>query len=406
MFCKDVRYSRKKKFMTKIDHTSQNNLTFSSKKQEKIRNKGIAGAYGASSLVLSAGSIGTFGINAGLKEYTSRISKQDSVELRKAVQEGLKKTGLYDEGVRTYYVKEQPLHILDKFKALKTHFKNQKSDILDTGAKSPKEVLTELFSFKFEKTDRKAIKAVKEELLSYGPVDNAINSALKNTNMDEQAAKGFKENILDFAGKAGIFKEKLGLGTSYLPNTKKIIMPSASFQTDAFRQMGRVLNEQGKGAMKILQRVAPSMVAIPAYVLMVSLFDKTTNEDEKPQGFIQNVAHKVKKHAGAISALSLLPMLGLEAMNDIKGTQIAKDLFKDGQLTKNVLNKVKVHNAAAFAACAVSAAAAVASVKIALNVKDKVQDKYKAKLESKEAKNALKAELKAQRAEAKALKNA
>jgi len=76
-------------------------------------------------------------------------------------------------------------------------------------------------------------------------------------------------------------------------------------------------------------------------------------------------------------------MLAEEGLASLKGGNVAKNLFKDGKLSKELLNKVRISNISNFAGYLALAAGAVLGTKLAIKVKDKAQAKYEAKQEAK-----------------------
>lgn len=154
--------------------------------------------------------------------------------------------------------------------------------------------------------------------------------------------------------------------------------------------------------VKTLQKVTPVAMMIPGLVLTAALLNKRKAGDESQptDGKFQKLKDAVKKNAGKLTALAFVPMLAEEGIASLKGGKIAKNLFKDGKLSKELLNKVRLTNASNFAGYILLAAGAVLGTKLAIKVKDNLQAKYEAKQEAKyqaklekyNAKMALKAE--------------
>ena len=132
-------------------------------KEPKFRNKGIIRASYVPTLVsIPAGVISCNALE--FMKKTSAISEADSIELSKAVQEGLKQTGLYDKGVRVYKIKENPVlsNAIKRYKEFLSSLFEGKADMESL------EDFSEIFKniFKYDKKDKKALGAITEELKS------------------------------------------------------------------------------------------------------------------------------------------------------------------------------------------------------------------------------------------------
>ena len=180
-------------------------------------------------------------------------------------------------------------------------------------------------------------------------------------------------------------KHKTGLNSSYLYNANKIITPDKSLQTSSFHEMGHALNNNGGVILKALRQCRPVAMLLPGIVLTAALLNKrkTTDEQLPTDSKFQRLKDFVKRNAGKLTALAFVPTLLDEGLASLRGGKIAKDLFKDGKLTKEILNKVNKTNMAGFATYVLTLVGAVAAAKISISVKDKVQAKYEAKQEAK-----------------------
>ena len=313
------------------------------------KNKGFVAAQTASSLVslpVSALSIASL---AGMRKI-SEISQADSVELSKAVQKGLKDSGLYDKGVKVFKMKEIPL------------------------PKTMEDITKFLTSgVEYGKKDKKALEALATELCS-----GATMKKLKKLMPDFDIKDVIKlnPNALQF---------KLGINAGFLPKANKIVTPSKHLQTSVFHEMGHALNANGGKLLKALQKARPVAMIVPTVILLVSLLNKrkTTDAPQAGDNAIQKGADFVKKNAAGLTALSMLPMLLEEGIASLRGQGIAKNLVKSGDLSKALLKKVRLTNLGGFASYALAVVGAALAAKTAVVVKDKIQAKHEAKVAEK-----------------------
>ena len=297
--------------------------------------------YSAATIPTSVASIGAI---AAMRK-ASVISKADSVELSKAVQQGLKDSNLAEKGVKVF--KMQEIALPKKAQDLVNLFKN---DL-------------------FTKKDKKALKALAEEMRN-NPLMKKLLGNNQNVDLSESVKKGI--NAIQF---------KLGLNAGYLPKANKIITPSHHLQTSVFHEMGHALNANGNKLLKGLQKVRPLALIAPAIILTASLLNKrkTTDTPKENDNAIQKGADFVKKNAAGLTALSMLPIVLEEGIATLRGQGIAKNLVKNGNLSKEILKKVKLTNLGGFASYALTLVGTALAVKTAITVKDKIQAKHEAK---------------------------
>lgn len=320
----------------------QVNQNEKTKKPKKIKNKGFMRGNLAATAVSIPTSIASIGLIKGMRK-ASKISKGDSIELAKATQEALKQSGLAEKGVKVFKINEM------SFK-----------DIMKLGP----------FEGMYQKGDRKALRAFGEEVLSQ-------HKWLKNIIGDEIQDPKMLENLGHLTG----LQFKIGANACYLPKANKIVTPSKHLQTSVFHEMGHALNSTGKGILKGMQKIRPLAMIAPAVILTVSLLNKRKVDDETSakDSKLQKAKDFVKRNAGKLTALAFAPMVIEEGMASLKGQKLAKNLVKDGKLSKELLKKVRGTNAIGFASYVLTAATAVISAKVAIKVKDKIQAKYEAK---------------------------
>ena len=154
----------------------------------------------------------------------------------------------------------------------------------------------------------------------------------------------------------------------------------------------------------LFRSVRPAAMMLPGIILAAALLNKrkTTDEQLPTDSKLQRLKDTVKRNADKLTALAILPMIAEEGIASLRGGKIAKDLFKDGKLTKEILNKANKTNAAGFASYVLYAIGMVAAANTTIKIKDKMQAKYEAK---QEAKYQAKLEKYNQKIAAKALKN-
>lgn len=330
--------------------------------QKKTRNKGFFRAQYASSVISAPTSIASVGIISAMKK-ASTVSKADSVSLIKAAQEGLQQTGLKDKGVRTYLLESINIGKLPKNQAEAKQFIEAIPEFIE--------------KLKPSKKDQKAIGAFKEELMSSKKFQ--ILSKQLSKIFEKLGLTDSDKIMLDKATKTQMLQFKLGLNACYLPNANKIILPDKALQTSVFHEMGHALNNNGGKLLKNLQKLRPLAMTVPAVILMVSLLNKRKTTDEKSDNKIQNLFDGIKKNAGKITALAMLPMVAEEGIASLRGDKIARNLVKDGKLTKNLLKQIRKTNALGFASYALVAITTVATAKFAIRIKDNIQAKYEQK---------------------------
>lgn len=326
----------------------------------KYRNKGFNRAQLAQTAVVLPSSILSLGILAKMKKV-SQITQEDSVALSKAVQAGLKKSGLYKKGVRVYKIQEA---VLPKLKDL--DFKSlqdiESSEALKSLSKS----------FKISKGDIKAVFALTKEFSS--------NKLMKRIFSNKSVKKyvDFKTFVASSV-KRQVVQLKLGLNAFFLPNANKIVTPSKSLQTSVFHEMGHAMN--ANGILKGLQKIRPVGLILPGVILTLSLLNKHKAKDDinPNDSKIQQGKDFVKKHAGLLTGLAFVPMVLEEGIASLRGQGIAKKLVSEGKISKELFKKVKLTNLCGFSSYALTAITAVAAAKIGIAVKDKVQEKYEAK---------------------------
>lgn len=165
----------------------------------------------------------------------------------------------------------------------------------------------------------------------------------------------------------------------FFPKTNKIILPEKLLQTSVFHEMGHALNCNDGKILKLLQKSRYVSKFAPIVILMISLLNKRKTTDEPSNNKSVRILDGIKKNAGKLTTLAMLPMVLEEGIASLRGDKIARGLVKDGKLTKEILNKVRLNNVIGFATYVLSVVATVLSTKLAIKFKDNIQKKYETK---------------------------
>ena len=362
--------------------------------QKKSKNKGFLRGYYAQGLASAPISLASMKIVDGMRKV-SELSDTDTLALSKGITKGLEKSGLKAKGVEVFKMHEDEelsKGIKNISKTIVEMYKKLlKGDMSDSTESF--ETLTQAFKKLAEtnEMDIPAIEAYKKELLSNKKFLKKMKS-LENLGLEAS-------DITDIVAKAGTTMFKMGQNACYLPNANKIIIPDKHLQTSVFHEMGHALNNNGGVILKTLQKARPLAKTIPAATLLIALLNKRPENSPKAdtttlKGKVQYVADKIKDNAALITGLSMAPMLLEEGIASLRGQGIAKQLVKDGTLSKELFKKIKLTNLGGFSSYALALVAGVIGCKFAIKIKDNIQEKYEAKKLAKEAKKAEKLEQK------------
>lgn len=368
---------------TKFTPPPRNN---SEPKKPKVKNKGfIRASYASSFAAMPVGILGLPVLKRMKK--VSQLNPDETVMLRKGVQEGLKQSGLYEKGVRAYRLHEVPFPKLKNiFKGFSFERLSEKMTNLETSdIENTANTIFETFTgIKYGKKDEKALNAIKEEIKI--TIAKKTAKRAKQFNIPEETsniANSFKEPINGILAKSQALMFKTGSNACYLPNANKIITPDKSLQTSVFHEMGHALNNNGGAILKWLQKCRSIATMAPGIILTLALLNKRKTTDEKSDNKIQNFFDGIKKNAGKLTALAMFPMVAEEGIASLRGGKIAKNLFKEGKLSKTILNKVRLTNLCGFSTYALATVGMAFAAKTAVKVKDNIQAKYEQKLEDK-----------------------
>ena len=338
---------------------SQSNLQSNLSSDPKDRNVGIVKAGLASGVAKIPLQATSCALLYGMSKL-SKLSKEDAVQLNEAANEALSLTGLKEKGIQILRADDigfnlKDLFSRDKFAEYRTKITNLSSDdlkIIETVSNNIKE---SKFFKKFHRFFPKEF-------------------------VDEYAKESAIQNIFT--------QVKMGLNACYAPSIKSVVIPKNSLKTSIFHEIGHAMNDVGGGMfLKMLQKAKPVSVYLPGIILAVSIINKRKATDKKIENDsndlvknkIQNGFDFIKKNAGKLTALSMLPMILEEGIASLRGQKVAKAFVNSGKLTKNVFKKICLTNLCGFSSYILNTIFAVLAVKLAIKIKDSIQEKYENK---------------------------
>lgn len=350
-------------------------------KKPKIHNRGyFEGMYKGSIKALPVELL-ALGAGASLNKV-STIPDSDIIIMRKAAQEGLKQTGLYDKGVRTYYFEETSLKSVIQSVVSFIKKPNKFEDIHNVD-----DAFSKILGIEYTAKDAKAMGALEEEKrIAAEKLMKKGRYAQRSSNLDNEGAalgKALGEAANSIQNKFDALTYKTGQSDAYLINANKIIAPSKTHQFGVFHEMGHALNNNGNSILKGVQKIAPRAFAAAGTILTIALLNKRKAGDKPSDKKLERIHDGIKNHAPLLTGLAMTPILIEEASASIRGEAVARSLVKQGKLTKELLNKMRLSNLMSFSTYVFTAAAMVVACKEAIKFKDKAQDRYEAKLEEK-----------------------
>jgi len=347
-------------------------------------NKGIIRASYAPSLLAPISVAGSLGIMKAMKKVSSGISAEDSIQLSEAAQKGLGKTGLLEKGVEIFHMDDsEKLNAKEMVNSIKENIKNlmKQEDIPNTDT-----ILDSFIPVKYSESDKKALGALTEEFSK--TMDKRMKKISKLPGI-KKSMEGMEEHkeifgkVSEALAKTQGLIFKTGNNACFLPEANKIITPAKNLATSVFHEMGHAMNYNGGGVLKVLQKARPVAMALPGIILTASIFNKRKTTDEKSDSKVQNFFDGVKKNAGKLSFLAMMPVIAEEGIASLRGDKIARGLVKSGELSKQILNKVRLTNACGFASYVFAAGIMGAGAALAVKIKDNIQEKYEAKKNAK-----------------------
>lgn len=342
-------------FTNKIEHH----------KKKKAKNKGFIIAQNTHSLITTAATVACIPITK-LAKKASLISKDESLELLNAANKGLKQTGLADKNAEIFKIHEVPLEKGTIKKSVKNVFNLVKAVI----KKDEKSI--DKISSDFKNLTEKLLTYTKDDQKALGAINNEFKTALLKGAKDDGAFE-----IPQILINALAFPVKSGSNAFCLSKTNKIIIPDKSLQTTVFHEMGHALNANSGAITKGLQKCRGLSKQIPQLILLISLLNKTktTDETDKSDSIFKKGSNFIKRNAGKLAFITSLPTVLEEGIASLRGQKVAKNLVKEGSLSKDLYKKVKISNLAGFSTYLIAALAFGWGVKKAVEVKDKIQEK-------------------------------
>ena len=342
-------------FTNKIEHH----------KKKKDKNKGFIIAQNTHSLITTAATVACIPITK-LAKKTSLISKEESLELLNAANKGLKQTGLADKNAEIFKIHEVPL----EKGTIKNSVKNLFNLVKAVIKKDEKSI--DKISSDFKNLTEKLLTYTKDDQKALGAINNEFKTAFLKGAKDDGAFE-----TPEIFVKALAFPVKNGSNAFCLSKTNKIIIPDKSLQTTVFHEMGHALNANSGVIIKGLQKCRGLSKQIPQLILLISLLNKTktTDETDKSDSIFKKGSNFIKRNSGKLAFITSLPIVLEEGIASLRGQKVAKNLVKEGSLSKDLYKKVKISNLAGFSTYLIAALAFGWGVKKAVEVKDKIQEK-------------------------------
>ena len=336
-------------------------------RNREIRNKGIITAVVAreASKRILGGSV-LYGLKQ-IDKAVNVVQQQDKFQLKQAINTAMKQSGLKQKGFEIAYLKEAPKpKFSDVLKKIKNDLSNKdKTPIL-------KRVLQSVNSgFKYEEGENEIVnRYTKFRLNIYNK--NPLYKIKPFSEIKEELAK-YRTNKILSKIKAG---ENACINNSY----KKIIMPEKKLHTAIFHEIGHNINLRSP-FIRQMNKMTKYMHKVPLAILTLALLNKQTEKSEQNsnQNTLQKAHNGLKKYAGLLAGLSVLPKLINEGMASINGQKLAKSLMAQNKLSKELYKKIILTNVMGFSSYAAGAMVTGGTVYAAIKLKDKIQQHYENK---------------------------
>lgn len=362
-------------------------------KNKKIHNKGFFRASFVSGASLLPIAIAASKV-PDLFQKTPEISLIQNNKIKDVIPEILKKTGLEEKGVKAVFVspfnKNAKTNLLNSLIPLelneirldfKSKIKNPKILKAYETLNNSLEKLA-LIIIQPSKKDKRAINLISQNLKNNNNdvVKNITNNIMQQQNITQDFAEMFADMTKNITASPALFKAKNNNISSYISYSNTILIPDNKVKSSLFKEIGHALNKNSGALTKFIRLLKPLALILPSYIALLSLLNKRkTNEDNKnPNNKLQKMNDFIKKNAGKLTFLSVLPMIAEETLAVVKGNKIAKSL-----LNTKKYNTVKSSNLISLAITAGAGLIAVFGVHSAVKVKDNIQNNYENKLNNK-----------------------
>ncbi len=330
------------------------------------RNKGVIPALIAANVMKRTSAIPVRYLYGQLAKSASKIPAKDSEQLWNAINDAFVKSGMEKRNYKICTLKEQtPLNIGEKLKNIKNAF----SDIDKTNiGRGILKAITSLY--RYDEEDKEII-------------DTLTNNYMRSKRFKRMAAgtkKIFPESreIAENIVKRTAYRIKKGENAALIRGAKMILLPEKSMHTAAFHEMGHYMNYTHKMTNKIT-KLRSRMSYIPSAVLLLALLnnnDVNNKNNKENENILQKTHDGIKKHAGLIASLSLLPKLADEGMASVRGLKLAKQLVNQGKLSDSSYKKVIATNIVGFSSYITGMIITGLITNAAIKLKDNIQKKH------------------------------
>lgn len=328
-----------------------------SQSEPKTRNKGILRAAYFSSLVGIPFSMASSKI---MKKVPS-VTREDSIQIRRGISKALTDTGLRDKGVKAIFVESKDVKTSEKYVSdyLKMAFK-------ETPKKDRKPLRYIMESLKISSSENRFLRKL---------AMNIDSPNMKTVEMDRMIEKMMATSILS--------QIKASKSVVFLKNVNAIIVPDKKLVTSAFHELGHALNANTSKIGDLLQRYKKFSSKAAFIISTIALLPKKKANDETPSKGIGKVTHFIKKNAGVLSFVSMLPLVAEEAMASVKGINVAEKVLDN----KALLKKVKMINARGILCHVLAAVSTGVVTAVSVKIKDAIQTKHEEKVAKKALSN-------------------
>ena len=214
-----------------------------------------------------------------------------------------------------------------------------------------KQIGNDLFEQRFKSMGFTLVDVAKPENMNYGRdrlqrYNKAFDDSIaQSKNFIQRAYRKYWKNFYMRELEGLNYATEKGLNAYFDRGTKSFVVNMDKKAVSLFHEMGHALNNNGGVILKTLQKAHPLAKTIPAATLLIALLNKRPENSPKAdtttlKGKVQYVADKIKDNAALITGLSMAPALLEEGIASLRGQGIAKQLVKDGTLSKELFKKI------------------------------------------------------------------